>query len=72
MEEQQKRREAGLCFNSDEHFHKGHCCKVPRKVLCLEATEKDLDDVELTLLRSKSKSRHQKKETRRVSLYTLA
>lgn len=36
-EEQARRREAGLCFNCDEKHFRGHACKHPAKVLCLEA-----------------------------------
>lgn len=43
IEEQQHRREARLCLNYTERFHKGHVCKSLSKVLCFETDQVDAD-----------------------------
>lgn len=39
IDEQRKHRDASLRYNCDDRYHRGHVCKKPAMVLCLEAVE---------------------------------
>lgn len=73
IEEQQRRRDAGLCFNCEEKYFRGHKCKSPAMVLLMEieTMEHEIkEEGELTEIREEPAQTDAEEGNIDITLYT--